>query len=438
MPRPYLHKENTMADYDAIVVGAGLAGSTAAYCMAKAGLSVLVLERGDAAGTKNVTGGRLYAHSLEKIIPGFANEAPVERKVVRERISMLTDESCFTMDFGSSRFKDPASASYTVLRAEFDAWLAGKAEEAGCDVVCPAVADDLLRVDGKVAGIIAGDDELTGEVVLLADGVNSLLAQKAGLKKELSPHHVAVGAKEIVELSPGVINDRFNLNDGEGLAHLFAGAPSQGMVGGGFLYTNKSTLCVGLVVTVSEMAESAARLPDMLEAFRESSPVKPYLAGGKIIEYSAHLVPEGGINMTPILSADNLLVLGDAAGFCLNLGYTVRGMDYAIGSGALAAETVVEAKEKGDFSNAALGSYKTRLEDSFVLKDMNTHRRAPDFIEHTPRMFKEYPELVENIFADMFMVSGPSKLMVKKALPHVFKAGLLNLAKDGFRGSRAL
>jgi electron transfer flavoprotein-quinone oxidoreductase len=427
-----------MADYDAIVVGAGLAGSTAAYCMAKAGLSVLVVERGDTAGSKNVTGGRLYGHSLEKIIPGFASEAPVERKIARERISMLTGESCFTMDFGSSKFADPASASYTVLRADFDAWLAGKAEEAGCDVVCPAVADSLLMDNGKVTGVIAGEDELTAEVVLLADGVNSLLAQKAGLKKELSPHHVAVGVKEVVELSKDIINNRFNLNDGEGLAQLFAGAPSQGLVGGGFLYTNKASVCVGMVVTVSEMPKAPVRLPEMMEAFRESAPLKPLLAGGKIIEYSAHLVPEGGINMTPTLSADNLLVLGDAAGFCLNLGFTVRGMDYAIGSGEAAAQTVIAAKEKGDFSNATLSGYRTRLENSFVLKDMQTHKSAPEFIEHTPGMFKEYPELVENIFADMFKVSGPSKLMMKKALPYVRKAGLLRLLKDGFKGSRAI
>jgi electron transfer flavoprotein-quinone oxidoreductase len=124
-----------MADYDAIVVGAGVSGSTAAYCMAKAGMGVLILERGDSAGSKNVTGGRLYAHSLEKIIPGFAEEAPVERRVIRETISMMTAESSFNIDFHSSRFAaDPKKASYTVLRAEFDAWLAGKAEEAGCDV----------------------------------------------------------------------------------------------------------------------------------------------------------------------------------------------------------------------------------------------------------------------------------------------------------------
>ncbi|MDR3074362.1 MAG: FAD-dependent oxidoreductase [Deltaproteobacteria bacterium] len=428
-----------MADYDAIVVGAGLAGSTAALCMARYGLSVLVVERGDAAGSKNVTGGRLYGHSLEKIIPGFADEAPVERKVMRERLSMMTDDSCFTMDFGTEKFKNPKLASYTVLRSEFDAWLAGKAEEAGCDVVCPAVVDNLLRDEnGRVTGVVAGDDELTAEVVLLAEGVNGLLAQKAGLKKEVSPHQVAVGVKEILELSEGAINERFGLNSGEGLAHMFAGSLSRGKVGGGFLYTNKTTLCLGMVMTVAGMAKSDKRLPDMLEDFRASAPVKPLIEGAKLVEYSAHLVPEGGLGMTPTLYDDNLLVLGDAAGFCLNMGFTVRGMDYAIGSGEQAAITVMEAKKKGDFSKATLSGYKNRLEACFVMKDLKTHKHAPDFIEHTPGMFKEYPEMVAGILTSMYTVNGPSRLMAFKALPHVFKAGIFGLVKTGLKGGRAI
>lgn len=62
--------------FDAIVVGAGVAGTVAAYVMAKAGLDVLVIERGNSAGSKNMTGGRLYAHSIESIMPGFATSAP--------------------------------------------------------------------------------------------------------------------------------------------------------------------------------------------------------------------------------------------------------------------------------------------------------------------------------------------------------------------------
>lgn len=427
-----------MADYDAIVVGAGLAGSTAAYCMAKAGLSVLVVERGDTPGSKNVTGGRIYANYVEKLFPGFAEEAPVQRKVVKERVSMMADKSCWTMDFTSSNFDDPANASYTVLRNEFDAWLSGKAEEAGCDVVCPAVVDEILMEDGKVIGVRAGEDELTADVVILADGVNSLLAQQLGMKDELKRHFVAVGAKEIVELPKDVINERFQLNDGEGCAHMFAG-PTDGQFGGGILYTNKDTLCVGLVMSVEGICKASTRLPDLVENFRNSAPLKPLLEGGKVVEYSAHLVPEAGLHMIATLSRDNVLVVGDAAGLVINVGYTVRGMDFAMASGEMAAQTVIEAKEKGDFSNATLSAYKKRLEDSFVMQTLRTYKNAPDFLEHTPRLFNEYPKMLEDIFTGMYTVSDEkAKLMVWKALPILRKVGLFGLAKDGFKAVRAI
>ncbi len=427
-----------MADYDAIVVGAGLAGASAALCMAKGGMSVLVVERGDRPGAKNVSGGRLYGHSLEKILPGFASEAPVERRITREKLSMLTRESCVSLDFSSTRLEDPAFASYSVLRAAFDAWLAGKAEEAGCDVVCPAVVDELLWDNGRVSGVRAAEDELTADVVLLADGANGLLGQQAGLSRTPPPSMLAVGCKEVIALPEGVINDRFNLEKGEGAAQLFAGEASQGLVGGGFIYTNRESLSVGLVISVQSLAQSSARLPDMLEAFLENRALKPLLAGGTLLEYSAHLVPEGGINMLPQLAGDGVLLLGDAAGLCLNLGYTVRGMDYAIASGMLASETALAAKAKRDYSATALGEYKTRLEQSFVLQDLQTHRRAPEFIEHTPRIYGDYPRMAEEIFTAMFTVNGPSQLLVKKALPVLRKAGIFGLIKDSFRGGRAL
>jgi electron transfer flavoprotein-quinone oxidoreductase len=428
-----------MPDYDAIVVGAGLAGSTAAYCLAKAGLGVLMLERGDAPGSKNCSGGRLYAHSLEKIIPGFAQKAPVQRLVTRETISLLTPGSAFSIDFQSRDPGAPRNAvSYTVLRTDFDAWLASEAEGAGCDVVCPARVDSLHMEDGHVAGVVAGEDTLTADIVILADGVNSLLAQQAGLKKELATHSVGVGCKELIELPEQVINDRFGVESGEGVARLFAGDPTMGLVGGGFLYTNKGSVSLGLVLTVHDIATSATRLPDMLDRFKLHPAVAPLIAGGKTVEYGAHLVPEAGMRMLPELVADNLLVAGDAAGMCLNLGYTIRGMDYAVASGELAAKAVIEAHQKGDCSKQGLSAYRTLLEQSIVLKDMKTYANAPAFIENS-RTYGLYPEMLEAICLEMFRVNGePAKRAMKKILPHLRRAGFLNLARDGWKGARAL
>ena len=109
--------------FDAIVVGGGVAGGVAAYVMARAGLQVLLVERSNFAGGKNCTGGRLYSHSLEKIIPNFAEEAPIERKVTKERVSMMTDSGAVTLDYSSGRLGEQGKDSYVVCRALFDRWL---------------------------------------------------------------------------------------------------------------------------------------------------------------------------------------------------------------------------------------------------------------------------------------------------------------------------
>ena len=84
---------------------------------------------------------------------------------------------------------------------------------------------------------------------MIADGVNSLLAQKIGMKKELEPHQVAVGAKEVIRLGEEVINQRFGIGSEEGVAWLSCGDPTMGGFGGGLVYTNKDTVSVGIVAT---------------------------------------------------------------------------------------------------------------------------------------------------------------------------------------------
>ena len=178
--------------FDAIVVGAGVAGSVAALVMARAGLDVLVIERGDSAGCKNMTDGRLYAHTLEAIIPGFAVSAPVERKVTREKISFLTEESAVTLDFHSEQPDVPQHASYTVLRNRLDPWLMEQAEQAGAQFIPGVRVDALVREGNKVTGVQAGDDILEANVVILADGVNSMLGRSLGMVPASDPHHYAV------------------------------------------------------------------------------------------------------------------------------------------------------------------------------------------------------------------------------------------------------
>ena len=226
-----------MSDFDIIVVGSGCAGGVAAYVAAAAGKSGLVVERGNFAGAKNMTGGRSYSHSLKQVFPDFESEAPVERKITHERIAMMDPSSQMTVDFTSSELGEEGKDSYSVLRGPFDQWLAEKAEEAGAEYICGIAVEELIKDgSGRVTGVRAGDDEITAEVVILAEGTNSMLSERCLGNARPKANQMAVGIKEVFELPSDVIEDRFLLPEGEGAAMLFVGDCTKGSVGGGFLY----------------------------------------------------------------------------------------------------------------------------------------------------------------------------------------------------------
>lgn len=424
--------------FDAIIVGAGVAGCVAAYVMAKAGLDVLVIERGETAGSKNMTGGRLYAHSLESIMPGFARSAPVERKITKEKISFLTAASAVTLDYHAQPGDVPAKESWTVLRHGFDSWLMEQAEAAGAQCITGVRVDSLIQENGRVTGVQAGEDILEASVVVLADGVNSLLGRAIGMVQKSEPHHYPVGVKELISLPAKTLQDRFGVTGDEGAAWLFAGSPSDGLMGGGFLYTNRESVSLGLVCGLHGIENARKSVPQMLEDFKQHPVVKPLIEGGTLLEYSAHLVPEGGIAMLPKLVGDGVLIVGDAAGMCLNLGFTVRGMDLAIAAADAAAQTVIAAKASNDFSQSQLAKYQQKLEQSCVIQDLRHYRKVPALMEN-PRLFQQYPQMAANIMADLFTIDGakPTPLWstLLKQSKHV---GLMNIVKDCITGGRAL
>ena len=423
--------------FDAIIVGGGLAGCITGYLLAKAGLETLIIERGNFAGSKNMTGGRLYAHSIEKIFPNFAEDAPVERLIVHEKISFMNEQSNVTMDYSTTKADDCASRSYTVLRAKFDRWIANKAEEAGASIITGIRVDDIMTRDGNVCGVIAGGEEMEANVVVLADGVNSILGEKLGMVSNVTSHTCAVGVKEVIQLTKEQINDRFACTDKEGAAWLFAGLPSAGYMGGGFLYTNEDSVSLGIVFGLHNVEKVDKSIPQMLEDFKNHPSIKPLISGGKSVEYSAHVVPEGGYNMLPNMVGNGVVIVGDAAGLCLNVGYTVRGMDLAIASGEIAANVIIAAKEKNNFTKESLSIYTKELENNFIMKDLKLYKDLPSFLDNK-RMFNDYPEMVSNIMKGIFTVNGPSQPLRKVIVPHLKKVGFMNLIKDGFKGVKSI
>lgn len=407
--------------FDAIVVGGGLAGSAAALTMARAGLDVMLVERGKFCGSKNSSGGRIYGHSLEKLIPNFAEEAPIERKITQERLSLMTPAGALGFQYSSDKLQNLKYPSYSVLRSKFDKWLADKAEEAGVMLTEGFLVDELVVEDGKVIGVMCAGEEFDADVVVLADGVNSLLAQQLGMKQELDPKDVAVGVKEVIELGEDVINERFGLSGNDGAAWMIAGDPTGGNLGGGFIYTNKDTLSLGIVTTISDIGRVDVSVPDMVERMKAHPSIAPFIKGGQLKEYSAHLVTEGGLKMMPELVRDGVILAGDAAAMVVNLGYTVRGMDLAIESGRLAGEAVIKAKGREDFSAASLSCYKQMLDESFIMKLMKQYQNLPGLLEDHI-IFNDVPKMADEFAGMVYKVDGSAPV----ALPMIALTVLAN------------
>ena len=430
-----------MADFDAVVVGSGCAGAVAAYELAKAGKSVLVVERGNYAGAKNMTGGRIYSHALKEVFPDFEQEAPLERRITHERISMMAPDANFTVDFTSDAMNVPGQDSYAVLRGPFDQWLAEQAENAGAEYICGIPVEELVMDGSRVAGVRAGEDEISADVVLLCDGVNSLLAEQAVGAKRPPASQVAVGIKQTIELPASVITDRvLAASDDDGAAWLFAGDATKGTFGGGFMYTNRDSVSLGIVAGIeATMNHGKAPLYQMMEDLKNHPAVAPLIKGGKVVEHSGHMVPEGGVNIMPALTGDGVLLAGESAMMCVNLGYQVRGMDFAVAAGMHAGREAAKALDAGDTSKAGLAGYPAALEGSFVLKDLRQFQRVPAFMEHFDRMFCGYPEMLRDMMNKMFVVDGsPVQPMKKSMMPIVKSVGVMNLLKDARGAMKAL
>ncbi len=242
-----------------------------------------MLERGDYPGTKNVMGGVLYTWATDKVVPEFWKEAPLERPVIEQRYAVLSGDEIVSAGYRDPAWGQPPYNAHTVLRVKFDRWLAEQAEKAGALIIKETVVEDLLYEGNTVTGVRTGrpEGDLGAKVVILAEGVNNFVAQKAGLAKPLQAENVAVAVKEIISLPPEKIEDRFCLEPGQGATIELFGDSTQGMVGTGFIYTNKDSLSIGVGALLKPLIKTKWTPNDLLEALKAKPYVKRLLQAGK-------------------------------------------------------------------------------------------------------------------------------------------------------------
>lgn len=430
------------SQFDAIVVGAGPSGNACAYTLAKAGLKVLQIERGEYPGSKNVQGAILYSDALEKIIPDFREDAPLERHIIEQRVWVLDDNSFVGTHYRSDDYNKPPYNRYTIIRAQFDKWFSSKVREAGALLICETTVNHLIMDGEQVVGVQcdreAGD--VYADVVILADGVNSTLARKAGFHPEIQAGNVALAVKEILFMPEETIRQRFNIGEEEGVVIEMVGKITDGMMGTGFLYTNKESLTIGVGCMLGDFKANPNKTSPyaLLEQMKRHPSIAPLIENGEMKEYAAHLIPEGGFYAVPKVCGNGWMIVGDSGGFVNAVHH--EGSNLAMTTGRLAAETVIEAKAAGKpMTESALKAYKGKLDESFVMKDLHKYRDMPQVFHRNSQFFTTYPELVSRAARTMITVDGVDKKTKEREIFASFRStrSLTGLVGDAVKLWRA-
>ncbi len=379
--------------YEAVVVGAGPGGAAAAAALAKQGVETLVLERGTEAGSKNVSGGLIYAeksapYTIDSLFPDFREEA-AERPVGEYYMHNIAGEKVKTFDLNKIHHHDTEWCD-AVLRRHMDSWLADQVHEltreTGGGLLTDVRVNGLLREGGQIVGVTCDElDPIRADVIVAADGVNSELARDAGLMDWEDPEEWFQGVKAVVEMDPEVINDRFDVSPEEGVAHLFGGDLFQNVRGGGFLYTNEGSLSIGTVFHLDSLADERAEPHELLDSLLTHPLLDQWFQGEyDEREYAAKLVPDSKKVAHPSPHRGRLLLVGDAAGQMQAQGPIIKGMNHAVTAGGLAAEAYQEAKTRGQ-PEAAGALYEQKLEDEGVMKQLRPQRyRVTRFVSESP------------------------------------------------------
>ncbi len=420
----------TKTHFECIVIGGGMAGCAAAIRLAQKGVDVLLVERADEGGAKNLSGGILWGNDLAKVLPDWKANMPVDRPVTNKKVGLLNpDGSAFVVDYHDPTWKEDG-VGYSVLRAKTDPWLVEQAQAAGVTVVTGVNVDALHRVNGHVKGVVQDGEVTTADVVIVADGANSRITLEGDLRhgsKKLDPHHYALGVKAVLKLDRTRMEDRFHIGEDGGMAGEYVFGREDGVMAGGFLYTNDDTISLGCVINLTTLpnrkTEKELTSHDIVEEFRLHPYIHALTKDAELVEYGAHLVPEGGYQAFSELYQDGVLVCGDAAGFCFSNGIVIQGMNYAIRSGICAADAVVHALEKKDTTSVTLKHYLHLLEKDGIISDFKRFKNVGKALWN-PRLFSKYPVMMSEVFRNMLNAEGDKQKMKQHLFTAMAKAGI--------------
>ena len=371
---------------DVLIIGGGPSGLAASIHLAdiikqrdqKA--RILLIEKGRAIGSHILSGAVIKPSVFKELLPEVnLSEVPFNARITRDRTIFLTEKRAFTLPFHLPYMSN--NGNYTASLGQICRYLAIKAEEKGVEIYTGFAVDEILYKDGKVVGAKIKDTGLDhqgnrmenfqagtrieAKLTIFAEGtrgsLTKMLIKKFNLDKDRNEQVYSLGCKELWTVPPG------NIKAGQ-IYHTMGYPLDNDEFGGGFIYgLNDNKVAVGLVVGL-DYQDPTFDVHDALQIWKSTAFVSKILKGGKMVEYGAKTLPEGGLYAIPRLFVDNALIVGDSAGLVAMP--ALKGIHLAIRSGMLAAKTAADALSKNDTSERSLQQYENLMNSSSIHKEM--------------------------------------------------------------------
>lgn len=392
---------DTKFNTDVIVVGAGPSGIAAALTIAKNNKKVILVERASYPGSKNMYGGAVYTTALKEVFGDDFNKFKYERIINSHTWSFLNETGSFEMTYKNNE----SDSAYAIKRFQLESQMVEIAKANGVYYIPNTLVKNLIQENGSVVGIQTEQEKYYAPVTILADGVNSLLAKELGLRKDYQTKDMILSIKEAIKLDKKTIEQRFNLKDdlSNGANKQYFGSDFgklkqyKNLFMMTFLYTFKDTIMLGVGVNLADLSKNKLNINEILDEIKQHPDINPLIKNGETIEYSAHLIPEGGYKKIPKLTSNGVIITGDAAGFVNGVHF--EGTNFALISGKLAGESALVALENGDYSQNSLSIYMKKLEKSFILKDLYSYRNViENLYSRSNSLSKYYPKKLKELF----------------------------------------
>jgi electron-transferring-flavoprotein dehydrogenase len=371
---------------DVLIIGGGPSGLATAIHLAdtfkQKGRShrILLIEKGSSIGSHILSGAVIKPAIFKELLPDTDfSEIPFNAKVTKDRTVLLSEHGSITLPFHIPYMSN--KGNYTASLGQICKYLAAKAEEKGVEIYTGFSVDEILYKDGKVSGARTKDTgidhhgnhlenfqagtPIEAKITIFAEGtrgsLTKMLIKKFELDKGRNEQVYSLGCKEIWSVPEG------NIKAGQ-VYHTMGYPLNNDEFGGGFIYgLNDNKVAVGLVVGL-DYKDPSFDVHDAMQVWKTTSFVSRILKGGKLLEYGAKTLPEGGYYAIPQLYVDNALIVGDSAGLVTMP--ALKGIHLSIKSGMLAAQTAANALSDNDTSEKSLQRYETLVKNSMIFREM--------------------------------------------------------------------